>query len=96
MDDEFTINVTIAERRYPIRIKRKDEETVRNAAKRINDRVLLYRKNYKGTDSQDFMAMATLQFVIEYFELVEKNDIDPAIAQIENINDHLKNYLDKS
>lgn len=94
MDDEFTINVTVAERRYPIRIKRKDEETVRKAAKKINDRVLLYRKNYKGTDSQDFMAMAALQFVIEYIELVEKNDIDPAMAQIEDINDHLKNYLE--
>lgn len=93
MDDEFTINVTIAERRYPIRIKRKDEETVRNAAKKINDRVLLYRKNYKGTDSQDFMAMAALQFVIEYIELVDKINIDPVMAQIEDINDHLNNYL---
>jgi cell division protein ZapA len=96
MDEEFTINITIAERRYPITIKRKDEERVRKAAKKINDRILLYRKNYKGKDSQDFMAMTALQFVIEYLDLVEKTDIDPAIQQIENINHQLDQYLKDS
>ena len=96
MDEELSINITIAERRYPMRIKRNDEEKIRKAAKMINDRLLQYRQRYAGKDNQDFMAMSTLEFVIRLLDLIEKSDVDPAIKQIEEINQELNRYLSKS
>ncbi|MGF7138817.1 cell division protein ZapA [Roseimarinus sediminis] len=95
MDEMFTINIMIAERRYPIRIKRSEEEKIRKAAKIINERILQYQQRYAGKEYQDFMAMATLQFVIELLDLTEQKAIDPAIQQIEDINQELTRYLTK-
>jgi cell division protein ZapA len=63
LSDTFTIRVNIADRYYPLKIKRADEAKVRNAAKKINDTVFQYRKVYSDKDAQDFLAMAALQFV---------------------------------
>ena len=95
MDEELAINITIAERRYPMRIKRSEEEKIRKAAKIINDRILQYRQRYTGKDNQDFMAMSALQFVIQFIDLMENSDIDPAIKQIEELNNELSQYLMK-
>jgi cell division protein ZapA (FtsZ GTPase activity inhibitor) len=96
MDEKLTINIMIAERRYPMKIERGEEERIRKAAKILNERILQYRQAYTGKDSQDFMAMAGLEFVIKMLELMDNQDIDPAIKQIEQINNELAAYIDKS
>ncbi len=93
MDEDLTINITIADRRYPMRIKRNDEEKIRKAAKIINERILQYRQMYSGKDSQDFMAMSTLQFAIELNDFIENADVSPVIKQLEDINEGLNKYL---
>jgi cell division protein ZapA (FtsZ GTPase activity inhibitor) len=96
MDEKLPINITIAERRYPMRIERKEEEKIRKAAKIINERILQYRQVYTGKDNQDFMAMSALEFVMKMIDLMENQDIDPAIQQVDQINEELKTYLAKT
>jgi len=96
MDEELAINITIAERRYPMRIKRSEEEKIRKAAKIINERILLYQQRYTGKDNQDLMAMSALQFAIQVLEMMEKTDVDPVFMQIEELNEQLVKYLDKA
>ena len=60
-EDMLSIKVQIAERFYPLKIKRQDEEKIRKAARLINDKILQYKQRYTDKDSQDFMAMAALQ-----------------------------------
>ena len=43
MDDKLSIRVNVADRYYPLRIDRNDEERIRLAAKLINDKVLQYK-----------------------------------------------------
>lgn len=93
MDEELAINITIAERRYPMKVKRSEEEKIRKAAKVINERILQYQRMYTGRDNQDFLAMSALQFVIQVLEMMEKSDVNPAIKQIEEINLQLSQYL---
>ncbi len=69
MEEQLSIKVQIAERFYPLKIKRQDEEKIRKAAKLINDKVLQYKQRYTDKDTQDFMAMAALQFVINLIGL---------------------------
>ncbi len=96
MDEELSINVTIADRRYPMRIKRSEEEKIRKAAKIINERILQYQQRYSGKDNQDCLAMATLQFVIQFIDNMEQTNISPIIKQLEEINDQLAGYLDNT
>jgi len=72
MDDKLSIRVNVADRYYPLKIDRDNEEDIRKAARLINEKVLQYKQKYVDKDIQDFLAMASLQYVIRMLEL-EKN-----------------------
>jgi cell division protein ZapA len=75
MEDMLSIKVQIAERFYPLKIKRQDEEKIRKASKLINDKVLQYKQRYTDKDTQDFMAMAALQFVINLIDCEQQQNV---------------------
>jgi cell division protein ZapA len=60
--DEQSIKVVIADRTYPLKVKRNDEEIFREATKYINDRLKDYAANYSIKDKQDAIAMVALQY----------------------------------
>ncbi len=93
MDDKLSIRVNIADRYYPLRIERKDEERIRLAAKLINEKVLQYKQRYSDKDVQDFLAMATLQYVIKLLELENRHDVDPFIEMVRDLNEQLDGVL---
>jgi len=93
MDDKLSIRVNIADRYYPLRIDRNDEERIRLAAKLINEKVLQYKQRYSDKDVQDFLAMATLQYVIKLLELENRHDVDPFIEMVRDLNEQLDNVL---
>lgn len=61
--DETTlkIKVTIANRSYPLTIKRSEEEQIRNAVKTINEAVTRFESRYAVQDKQDVLSMCALQ-----------------------------------
>jgi cell division protein ZapA len=79
MDDKLSIRVNVADRYYPLKVERDDEEKIRRAARLINEKVLQYKQRYTDKDVQDFLAMAALQFVLKLSEEEEKlqNDYLP-------------------
>lgn len=79
MDDKLSIRVNVADRYYPLKVERDDEEKIRKAARMINEKVLQYKQRYTDKDVQDFLAMAALQFVIKLEDEEEKlsNDYLP-------------------
>lgn len=93
MDDKLSIRVNIAERYYPLKIDKKDEENIRKAAKLINDKVLQYNQKYNDKDSQDFLAMAALQFVIKLIESEDKNDLEPVNDELKNLNEQIEELI---
>ncbi|HPC99586.1 MAG TPA: cell division protein ZapA [Bacteroidales bacterium] len=85
MDDEkLSIRVNVADRYYPLKVEREDEEKIRRAARMINEKVLQYKQRYTDKDIQDFLAMASLQFVIKLI------DEEEALS-----NDYLPNALNE-
>jgi len=56
MEEKLAIKVQIAERFYPLKIERREEEKIRKAAKLINDRLLQYKQRYSDKDQQDFLV----------------------------------------
>jgi cell division protein ZapA (FtsZ GTPase activity inhibitor) len=76
MDDKLSIRVNVADRYYPLKVERENEEKIRKAARMINEKVLQYKQRYTDKDVQDFLAMASLQYVIKLNEEEEKLEND--------------------
>ena len=76
MDDKLSIRVNVADRYYPLKVERENEEKIRKAARLINEKVLQYKMRYTDKDVQDFLAMAALQYVIKLTEEEEKLEND--------------------
>lgn len=93
MDDKLSIRLNIADRYYPLKVDRNEEERLRKAAKLINDRILQYKQKYTSKEAQDFMAMVSLQFATKYLECEEKLDESPIIEKINNLNIELEHFL---
>ncbi|MEN8119630.1 MAG: cell division protein ZapA [Bacteroidota bacterium] len=93
MDDKLSIRLNIADRYYPLKVDRNEEERLRKAAKLINDRILQYKQKYTSKEAQDFMAMVSLQFATKYLECEEKLDESPIIEKINNLNNELEHFL---
>ena len=95
MEDKLSIKVNLVDRYYPLKIDRTDEERIRKAAKLINERVLQYKQKYADKDTQDFLAMASLQFVIKNLEVEDQMNDQPFIEQLSEINSELEEFLKK-
>ncbi len=93
MDDKLSIRVNVADRFYPLRVERDDEERIRKAARLINEKVLQYKQRYNDKDVQDFLAMAALQYVIKALEMENTHDVAPLIEAVSLLEQKLENIL---
>lgn len=87
MDDKLSIRINVADRYYPLKVNGNDEEDIRKAARIINEKVLQYKQRYADKDTQDFLAMAALQFVNQLIELQKKSegeDLSESLREISN------------
>ncbi len=96
MDEKLSIKVNLAERYYPLKIDRDDEEKIRRAARLINEKVLQYKQKYADKDTQDFLAMAALQFVIKVMETEDQMDLTPFEEKLKEISVRMDDFLKKS
>ena len=93
MEDMLSIKVQIAERFYPLKIKRQDEEKIRKAASLINEKVLQYKQRYSDKDTQDFVAMAALQFVINLLDCEQQQNVVSLEEELGNLSSELDDLL---
>ncbi len=93
MDDKLSIRVNLVDRYYPLKIDKKDEEKIRKAGKIINEKVLQYKQRYSDKDVQDFLAMASLQYVTKLIELENREDTSELVQTIKELNEELEIYL---
>ena len=92
-EDMLSIKVQIAERFYPLKIKRQDEEKIRQAGRLINDKVLQYKQRYTDKDTQDFVAMAALQFVINLIDCEQQQNVVSLEEELGSLSSELDELL---
>ena len=63
--EELSIKIRIADREYPMKVKRADEERVRTAGKLINEKLKSYREQFGIDDKQDLLAMVAFDSLVE-------------------------------
>jgi cell division protein ZapA len=93
MDDKLSIRVNVADRYYPLKVEREDEEKIRRAARLINEKVLQYKQRYTDKDVQDFLAMAALQYVIKLIEEEEKVSSDYLPGALKELTQKIETVL---
>ena len=94
MDDKLSIRVNVADRYYPLKVERENEEKIRKAARMINEKVLQYKQRYTDKDVQDFLAMAALQYVIKLTEEEEKLENDYLPDTLKELIQKIESVLD--
>jgi cell division protein ZapA len=63
---EQTINISIANRNYPLLVKNEEErKNLLQAAEAVNERIRQYEKDYAVIDRQDLLAMTALHIAAE-------------------------------
>ena len=90
MNEEISIKVNIADVVYPLKVALSDEESVRKAAKMINDRVKTYKDDFHITDKANLLSMVALQFASELLQnqaksQAESNELTVNILKINKL-----------
>lgn len=97
MDETFTINLNIADKYYPLRIKRSEEELVRKAARLVNDKIANYRNHFdkeeSGLELKDLLAMAACQIAIEAVKAADYTECNAYYDCIVKLNKELEDFL---
>lgn len=65
MAELIPINILIGDRTYRIRIDPPDEEQVRSTLKVINDKIIDFRTQFAGKDTQDYIAMVLIWYATQ-------------------------------
>lgn len=91
------INITIADRTYRVKIDAKDEETVRNTAALINQKMVEFKNAYASKDMQDYISMVLLWFTTEQQKTGQNlYEIENAQNQIETLTTWVEKALSKT
>src|SRR5258705_1508059 len=90
---EQTINISIANRNYPLLVKNEDErKNLLQAAEAVSERIRQYEKDYAVIDRQDLLAMTALHIAAELQASrrhgknnINNIDVSKRIAEIEKM-----------
>jgi len=94
-NDEFKIQLKVADKVYPIFCKRSEEGLYRKAATAINDKIFQYSSLFSGTklEIKDLLAMAAVHISIENMFNKQKEDTSPMLERIMVLDKELEEYL---
>jgi cell division protein ZapA len=93
--DELSIRIKIADREYPMKVKREEEERVRTAAKWVSDRLKTLKDQFGTDDKQDLLAMVAFDSMVQKLALEEKRiGVDQgAVEKVAHLNQLLTQAL---
>ena len=96
MDDKMMkINLLIDCQRYPLNIRREDEQLYRDAAKLIDKTLNKYRSMWPELGANNHWAMAALELAFNLMSMKDKNDTKPYLEKLEELTKELDNYIGK-
>ena len=85
---ELSIKIKIGNREYPMKVAASEEATIREAGKKINEKLKAFQDQFGIDDKQDLLAMVAIDSFVEKLranELRQTTD-DVAMDQISKLN----------
>ncbi|NJN24642.1 MAG: cell division protein ZapA [Cyclobacteriaceae bacterium] len=83
--EELSIKIKIGDREYPMKVDAEDEERIRLAGKKINEKIKLYRDQFGIDDKQDLLAMVAFDSLYEKLQ-AEASSSNIGESAIDKIN----------
>ena len=87
-------------RKYPVKINVDDEELIREATKQLRMKVNVYIQKFyvanlfeEDLSLLDIMEMVAIDIATSHLQLERKNDMEPFVTKIQQLNDKLGDYL---
>lgn len=95
--EKLTISVVLGGRKIQLEINRADEEIYRNAAQRLNEIILFYRKTYSEVDGELILLMSAYNAVVNHLaeKKTAKDDLDQLEACFSQLSNELNNCLNE-
>ena len=98
MGELLSVKVSIANRTYPLRITKDEEEKVTLAAHSVNKCIKEFEDGYAVKDKQDLLAMCSLQFASEamghHKKGIKQDNSQHISEKIDYLAEMIDNYLD--
>jgi len=94
-NDEFRIQLKVADKPYPIFCKRSEEGLYRKATTAINEKVHQYELKFPAAklETRDLLAMAAVDVSIENLSGKRKEDASPLLERLELLGKEMEAYL---
>lgn len=93
--EKYSIKVNILNRPYPLLVKPEEEESVRNAAKLINDRIKAYKDRFSVQDELDLVIMCCLELATDNLNQANRlrGSVRNAIEQIDLVDEAMNSAI---
>ena len=93
MDDTLRIHLLIDNVRYPLTIRREDEQLYRDAAKQIDNKLNKYRSKFPDFEASSYWAMTALEIAFENMLLKDRNDTAPYQESMKDLLKEIEDHL---
>ncbi|MCR5574992.1 MAG: cell division protein ZapA [Bacteroidaceae bacterium] len=94
-DDMIKIQLTIGNNPFPLTIRRKDEETVRKAAKQVDNLTNAYKAHYPELPEVRILQMVAYQLSLEGLKEKGRNDTTPYTEKIQKLTQLVDDCINK-
>ncbi|MCC6252915.1 MAG: cell division protein ZapA [Bacteroidia bacterium] len=92
----LTVNLNIAGRNYPLKVKEGDIDKFKEAEEMINSKIALYERNFSVKDKQDLLAMCLINLANEILNKnVDISNFNEIAHQINDTEQYITDYLTK-
>lgn len=96
MDDKMMrITLLIDSNKYPLTIRREDEQHYRDAAKLIDKTLNKYRSSWPDLSTNTHWAMAALELAFNLMSMKDRNDTQPYLEKLKELTQELDNYISR-
>lgn len=94
-DDMIKIQLTIGNNPFPLTIRRKDEETVRKAAKQVDNLTNAYKAHYPELPEVRILQMVAYHLSLEGLKEKGRNDTTPYTEKIQELTQLVDDCINK-
>lgn len=80
-NETVNIQVQIADRSYPLKVLKGDEQKVEVAVDLVTRKLKEYQKLFVGMEKQDYMAMCLLNLAVEQQSLLQNHHLENSLLE---------------
>lgn len=89
----FQITIQVAGHRFPLNIKRDEEILYRDAAKALKEQIDSYQKRHPNLPYETILVMVAYHLAVTSERNKYREDIDPIVKRIEELDKELNRSL---